>query len=539
MQVKTRLLLFVLALLCLLLLQGLFAARELTRMRDKVSLVAAQSVARLDQCSRLQSDFAALRIISYRHVMELNVDRELELEALAEQQQRSAEQQLADLRRQVLPAAQQGLLLQFQQAFQDYLQQQQRVRHKSASGEMQQALQLASTDASAAAELAAQRLAGLMREVRNDARDQAHQANQAYRSSLQQLAVMLVLALLLAGFCAWRFGESLLKPLRLLAERQQLVASDLDFCVRVNSPRRDEIGATSRAFDGLLAQLQQNLLQVAESTLCVDREVRQLGGAATDTARRAAAQSDAALQMAAMVQQLSVSIQHIDGRALDLKQLAQQTHHLALQGETSIANTRRNIESTERSVEHAAEKVRHLHTATQHISSIVAVIKDVAEQTNLLALNAAIEAARAGEAGRGFAVVADAVRQLAERTAQSTREITDTISAVQDGVLATVDTMQTVSGQAQQGVMQVRQGGAVVSEMQRAVQQMQSLIDEISAALCQENTAAQEMAQRVEQVSHMAEDNHAAASASAGLAQRLQSQVNRLQQVVGRYRLHG
>ena len=91
MQVKTRLLLFVLALLCLLLLQGLFAARELTRMRDKVSLVAAQSVARLDQCSRLQSDFAALRIISYRHVMELNVDRELELEALAEQQQRSAE----------------------------------------------------------------------------------------------------------------------------------------------------------------------------------------------------------------------------------------------------------------------------------------------------------------------------------------------------------------------------------------------------------------------------------------------------------------
>ena len=297
MQVKTRLLMFVLALLCLLLLLGGLAARELTAMRDTVTRVAALSIEHMDQVSRLQSGFAELRITSYRHVMELDVDRELALEEQAGKQQQAAQQLLASLQRQPLPKAQQALLGQFQQDFQLYLQQQQRVRLKSSSGEMQQALQLASTDATAAAELAARRLAHLMREVRNEAQAQARQADLAYHRSLWQLLATVVLALLAGGGCAWLFGRSLLLPLRLLVERQQYVATRLDFCVRVASARRDEIGVTSRAFDELLAQLQSNLLQVADAARCVHGEVAMLGASASDTALRAASQSDAAAQL--------------------------------------------------------------------------------------------------------------------------------------------------------------------------------------------------------------------------------------------------
>lgn len=64
-----------------------------------------------------------------------------------------------------------------------------------------------------------------------------------------------------------------------------------------------------------------------------------------------------------------------------------------------------------------------LGSQSVRIGAIVGSIQDIARQTNLLALNAAIEAARAGAHGRGFAVVADEVRNLSRQAAESSAQI--------------------------------------------------------------------------------------------------------------------
>nr|WP_283814339.1 methyl-accepting chemotaxis protein [Bradyrhizobium japonicum] len=123
-------------------------------------------------------------------------------------------------------------------------------------------------------------------------------------------------------------------------------------------------------------------------------------------------------------------------------------------------------------------RVQSLADAAQKIGDVVSFINGIAGQTNLLALNATIEAARAGEAGRGFAVVASEVKALATQTAKATEEIGAQVTAVQGETSGAVDGIQSICG---------------------TIQQVDEISAAIAAAVGQQGTATQEIAQNVQQ----------------------------------------
>ncbi len=106
-----------------------------------------------------------------------------------------------------------------------------------------------------------------------------------------------------------------------------------------------------------------------------------------------------------------------------------------------VSDTVTAINGLSQEVQQATSVIKNVELHTAGIGKVSDVIRDIAEQTNLLALNAAIEAARAGEQGRGFAVVADEVRNLAQRTQESTQEIKTIIEELQTSAQAAVDAM--------------------------------------------------------------------------------------------------
>ncbi|MGL4995647.1 MAG: methyl-accepting chemotaxis protein, partial [Deefgea sp.] len=187
----------------------------------------------------------------------------------------------------------------------------------------------------------------------------------------------------------------------------------------------------------------------------------------------------------------------------------------------AIQDTVREIQGIDQAVALAANKVSALGQDAEKISSIVSVIKDVAEQTNLLALNAAIEAARAGEQGRGFAVVADEVRKLAERTAAATVDIQKMVSLIGQTSQDAVASINRTVNLAHDCAKMAGEAGQAVEGISHDVSQEEESISIIADSLAEQKSCTQLIAQQVERVAKMTDENSAAADSMSQSASSL------------------
>jgi methyl-accepting chemotaxis protein len=167
----------------------------------------------------------------------------------------------------------------------------------------------------------------------------------------------------------------------------------------------------------------------------------------------------------------------------------------------------------------------------------VNVIKEIADQTNLLALNAAIEAARAGEQGRGFAVVADEVRKLAERTAKSTQEIAGMIGKIQNSTREVVASMESSVGRVSSGVDLANQAGQSITQIKNESTRVAQVVGNISDALREQSEASRSIAQNVEKIAQMSEENSAAVLQTANAAGHLEKLALSLQNTISRFKV--
>ncbi len=282
-----------------------------------------------------------------------------------------------------------------------------------------------------------------------------------------------------------------------------------ELTARMSHSGADEFGRMATALNGALDGLCQALVQVDESVDSVSSASRQLTDAANNI-------SSGPQRSAASLEETAASLEEITSTIQQNADNVQQAAQLA-QGASDVAKS--GGEVTARAVSAMGE----INDSSRRIAEIITTIDDIAFQTNLLALNAAVEAARAGEQGRGFAVVASEVRNLAQRSAASAKEIK---ALIEDSV-----------GRVERGSALVGQSGQKLSEIVSSIQRVADIIAEIAAASREQSTGIAQLNQAVTQLDQVTQSNAAQTEELSGTANSLTQDAEAMREQVAQFQI--
>jgi methyl-accepting chemotaxis protein len=201
--------------------------------------------------------------------------------------------------------------------------------------------------------------------------------------------------------------------------------------------------------------------------------------------------------------EMSASIAQVETNAARSYDLTLAVADAAESGMKAVRETIEGMEQIRQSVIEANSVVARLGDRSVAIGKILNVIEDVAEQTNLLALNAAILAAQAGEHGKGFSVVAAEIRDLSERTASSTRDITNLIRGVQDEVENALKATSSGSSLVESGVELSHQAGRALNRILDSASKASSMGKEIASATREQAAGSETVTRAVDRLQSM------------------------------------
>ncbi len=212
-------------------------------------------------------------------------------------------------------------------------------------------------------------------------------------------------------------------------------------------------------------------------------------------------------QIATAVNQMVASIQEVASNAQNAATAAEHADQETTKGQQLVTGASKAITILENDITQATAVINQLETHSIDISKVLDVIRGIADQTNLLALNAAIEAARAGEQGRGFAVVADEVRGLAARTQQSTSDIQDMITVLQDAAKSAVAVMERSNTQTRATVEQAQQAADALTGIGQRVNEITDMNMQIAGAVEEQSMVSEEINRSIVRISDTSEKN--------------------------------
>lgn len=361
---------------------------------------------------------------------------------------------------------------------------------------------------------------------------------ESLHSSTQDIVMWIVVIITVFITLAILWSSSITNKLKELAHRfRELGDGEGDLTHRIEVEGNDEIADLSKGFNSFVEKIHATVSEVVETGHVLHTTAENVALKATSTRDNSEMQRDQTLQVVTAMTQMGSTINEIAANAASAAQSASKSEVSTQEGRQTVIESRDAIMQLESDLVQVSHVVEQLAGTTQDIGSILDVIRGISDQTNLLALNAAIEAARAGEHGRGFAVVADEVRQLASRTSESTDEIQKMIDQLQTEAQHAVTAMEASHAVTARGVQSADTATDVLAGIALSITDISDMNTQVATATEEQSTVVYTINQNIEEINGINELTTATAQELADSSQQLNALSQRLDQLVGAFKV--
>ncbi|MBU6517708.1 Tar ligand binding domain-containing protein [Pantoea sp. B270] len=333
-------------------------------------------------------------------------------------------------------------------------------------------------------------------------------AESDYRQMVGMAIVMLLIsALLLLLARIWVKRVLVTRMADTTVSIQRIAQGDLT--QRIEAGNENELGLMLKELEAMRLSLISTVSGIREGVGRIYANAQEIANGNNNLSSRTEEQASALQQTAASMEEIKTTVRQNADNAHNARQLA----------DSASKNARSGGEVMTR----LEEIMQQISKSSRQIADINGVIDSIANQTNILSLNAAVEAARAGEQGRGFAVVAEEVRNLARRSADAAKEINELI-------VNTVAIMET-------GTLQVSNASSVMRDIVSSVSQVTDIMGEITLASDEQSAGINQIAQAVNEMDLVTQQNATLVEEAAAAASNLESQSETLENIVSQFAL--
>lgn len=377
-------------------------------------------------------------------------------------------------------------------------------------------------------------LANLLSINIKEAQAAADESDKAFADSIKWVLGAIALATILTAVLASAFTRSIVQPLRQAVGIAEQIAKG-DLTVRIDIDGRDEPAQLLQSMSVMQADLRETIHLITDSSNQLASAAEELSAVTEESTRALHEQNGEIEQAATAVNQMTAAVDEVARNAVSTADASREGDLMATDGRTHVLQTVESISLLAEEVTSATAEIQTLASSVQDISKVLDVIRAIAEQTNLLALNAAIEAARAGEAGRGFAVVADEVRALAHRTQQSTQEIEQMVTGVQQGSTQAVCAMQSSNERAESTLTLAHNAGESLNRITQAINTINEGNLIIASAAEEQAQVAREVDRNLMNIRDLSTQTAAGANQTTAASQELSSLAVDLNTMISKF----